>query len=315
MAEDATREAAFQTIRAGATVDDLRAFVAVARLGTVSRAADAMGRTQPSLSARLVALEQLWGLRLFHRRPRGMAITPDGERLLPLARATLASMESLERAAGHLPDRRAELRVGAGDALGRVLVPRALGRLRKEFPETGVRILEGNSARLLEALGRGDIDLALVASPGIGRQAAGLTVEPLLDSPVDVLMPAGSGPGRNGRIGLDRLAGERLVTLHSGSGFRRHMEERFAAAGLPFEPEVEVGGFSLVRRYVTAGLGVAPVPTVAFEIRPRDRTLVRLRLDRVPPLSYHRAVRAGDTLPAPTARFLEILHGEHRPIN
>jgi DNA-binding transcriptional LysR family regulator len=307
MADPVTQQGPFQAIRAGATVDDLRAFVAVARLGTVSRAAEALGRTQPSVSARLATLEALWDVRLFDRRPRGMVVTTVGEGLLPLARKTLSAMESLERAAGHLPDRRAELRIGAGDALGRVLAPRAIGKLLKEYPETGVRILEGNSARLLEALGRGDIDLALVASPGIGRQAAGLTVEPLLDSPVDLLAPAGSRWKGRDRIGLDRLAGERLVTLHSGSGFRRHIEERFAAAGLPFEPEVEVGGFSLVRRYVTAGLGVAPVPAVAFEIRSRGRGSVRLRMDGIPPISYHRAVRAGDTLPAPTARFLEIM--------
>lgn len=307
MADPLTQQGPFQAIRAGATVDDLRAFVAVARLGTVSRAAEALGRTQPSVSARLASLEALWDVRLFDRRPRGMVVTPAGESLLPLARETLTAMESLERAAGHLPDRRAELRIGAGDALGRVLVPRAIGRLLKEYPEIGVRILEGNSARLLEALGRGDIDLALVVSPGIGRPAAGLAVEPLLDSPVDLLLPSGSRWKGRDRIGLDRLAGERLVTLHSGSGFRRHIEERFAAAGLPFEPEVEVGGFSLVRRYVTAGLGVAPVPAVAFEIRSRGLSLVRLRMDGIPPISYHRAARAGDTLPAPTARFLEIM--------
>jgi DNA-binding transcriptional LysR family regulator len=216
-------------------------------------------------------------------------------------------VDSLESAAGRIPAGRVELRAGAGDALGRVLVPAALGRLLREYPDAGVRILEGSSARLLEALRRGDIDVALVASTGDGRQADGLSIEPLLVSPVDVLLPPGSRPRGKSRITLAGLAGERLVTLHAGSGFRRHVEVHFASGRVPFEPEVEVGSFSLVRRYVAAGLGVAPVPAVAFENRSRDRSLVRRRLDGVPPLAYHRAARAGVPLPPATARFLEIL--------
>ena len=66
-------------------VPGLRAFVAVARLGAVGRAAEALGRTQPSISARVADLEGTWRTRLFHRAPRGMVLTPEGSRLLPLA--------------------------------------------------------------------------------------------------------------------------------------------------------------------------------------------------------------------------------------
>ena len=74
---------AVSEIRAG--VGDLRAFVAVARLGAVARAAEALGRTQPSVSARLAALEAAWNTRLFRRVARGMVLTPEGTRLLPFA--------------------------------------------------------------------------------------------------------------------------------------------------------------------------------------------------------------------------------------
>ena len=68
-----------------ADISELRTFVAVARLGAVGRAARALGRTQPSISARLAGLERSWSTRLFRRGSRGMILTPEGSRLLPLA--------------------------------------------------------------------------------------------------------------------------------------------------------------------------------------------------------------------------------------
>ena len=66
-----------------ADVPALLTFVAVARAGSVGRAAERRARTQPRLSARLLALEGAWGTKLFRRHARGMALTPEGARLLP----------------------------------------------------------------------------------------------------------------------------------------------------------------------------------------------------------------------------------------
>src|SRR5512134_4038455 len=112
----------------------LRAFVAVARLGGVGRAAEALGRTQPSVSARLSNLEAAWGVRLFVRKARGMVLTPEGARLLPMAEAAIGAVEALDAAAGLPVGGSAALRVGAGDALGREVLPRALATLLRETP-------------------------------------------------------------------------------------------------------------------------------------------------------------------------------------
>lgn len=289
--------------------DALRAFTSVASLGTVGRAAAALGRTQPSISARLASLESTWETRLFHRRPRGMDLTPEGERLLPLAVAALGALEVLDRAAGVPLAGEAEIRVGSGDALGRQVLPGALRQVLREFPGTGVRIVEGSGARLLEALSRGEIDVALVAAPALAPSEEAIEMEPCLRSPVEVLLPADRRPRGHSRLELRSLAEERLVVLHRGSSFRRHLEEHFARAGIPFRPAVEVGSFSLVRRYVAAGLGVAPVPGIAFYGNGAGPSVTRRRLGGVPPLVYHRAARRGVPLPKPTRRLLELVAG------
>jgi DNA-binding transcriptional LysR family regulator len=288
-------------------VAGLRAFVAVARLGTVGRAAQALGRTQPSISARLADLERTWSTRLFRRGSRGMRLTPEGARLLPSAEAVLRDLEELDRAAGVPVSPSREIRVGAGDALGRLKLPRAVAALLRSTPDLDVRIREGPAPRLLEALRAGEIDLALVVRPPEGRRDPGIDLEPLLESEILVLAPRGrrgEAGGGERALPLRALAGRRLVVLQPGSGFRRHLEAAFASRGLPFRPAVELGNLSLVRRFVAAGLGVAPVPAIAFG--PRDAPgLDRRRLAGVEPVRYERAVRAGVPLPEATRRLLE----------
>jgi len=285
-----------------AEVRELRAFVAVARLGTVGRAAGHLGRTQPSISARLARLERSWGTRLFRRVARGMELTPEGARLLPRAESSLRELEALDHVAGVPVSGSRGLRLGAGDALGRELLPRALAGLLAAEPGVEIYLREGPGPRLLEALRDGEIDVALVVSRR-GAAEEGLDLAPWIRSPIDVLAPRGQlGPGRR-PVTLSRLAARRLVGLQPGSEFRRHLEAAFRAAGIAFRPAVEVGNLSLVRRFVAAGLGWALVPAVAFEPGSERPTLDRRRLGGVPPVEYHRAVRTG----APRAPIVDEL--------
>lgn len=290
-------------------VAGLRAFVAVARAGTMARAAGLLGLAQPSVSARLANLERSWDTRLFRRRARGMTLSPEGARLLPLAESLLRGLEDLDRAAGLPAAPAGELRIGAGDALGRESLPRALAILLRQDPALEVRLREGPAPRLLEALREGEIDLALVVGPPDPPPGNGIDLEPWLVSDVRLLLP-GTRPSPAGRsVSIDALAHERLVALQPGSGFRRHLEVAFAAARLAFRPKVEVGNLSLVRRFVAAGLGVAPVPAIAFSGRESLKGVRSVRLRGVARLTYHRAVRAGAPLPETAQRLLRLLAG------
>jgi DNA-binding transcriptional LysR family regulator len=287
-----------------ADIAALEAFIAVARSGSVARAAEKLARTQPSISVRLLGLESAWTTKLFRRHARGMTLTPEGARLLPAAEAVVQGIEALDRAAGVPLSGHDELRIGSGDALGREVVPRAMARLMRENPGLSVRVLEGPAPRLLDALRAGEIDLALtVGAPA--RDAGGISFEALLTSPVELLVPQGERVGRE--VTLERLRDRRLVTLQRGSGFRRHLEDAFTAAGVPFTPAVEVGNLSLVRRFVAAGLGVAPVPSIAFRGARKDETTRRSRLRGVPAVPYDHARRAGVSPTRAAQRFIALL--------
>jgi len=290
-------------------LESLRTFIAVARLGSLVRAAETLHRTQPSLSARLAGLERSWETKLFRRQARGMSLTPEGARLLPLAESVLEAARALDAAAGLPVAPARELRVGAGDALGRHLLPAALSRLLRREPGLSVRLVEGPAPKLLESLRGGEIDLALVArraAEGVG----GITTRPLLESPVVVLAPAAGAPARLLTVAL--LRDRRLVTLQQGSAFRRHLEEAFESAGVPFRPAVEVGNLSLVHRFVRAGLGWGLAPAVAFEGDAAPAGIARLRLGGVAPLGYVSAGRSGVPLPSAAETLLADLASQNR---
>jgi len=289
-------------------LEALRAFVSVARQGHVGRAAAGLGRTQPSVSARLAKLETAWATRLFRRHARGMTLTPEGARLLPLAEAVLRSADHLQEAAGAPLAGPRALRLGAGDALGRELLPRTIARLLGSDPGLEVRLVEGPAPRLVRALQEADIDLALV----VAGQAvpAGLESTPLLQSSVELLLPPGSAPRRRD-LGVAFLQERPLVLLQPGSAFRRHVEAVLAREGVRVHAAVEVGNLSLVRRFVAAGLGIAPVPAVAFTGEAGRAPRVDVRpLRAFPPVGYARLIRSGAPLAAPVRRFLELLQRE-----
>ncbi|HZN53996.1 MAG TPA: LysR family transcriptional regulator [Candidatus Polarisedimenticolaceae bacterium] len=286
-------------------VPALEAFVSVARLGSVVRAAERLGRTQPSISARLAALESAWNTRLFRRHARGMALTPEGERLLPAASAALDRLQALDREAGVSAGVADELRIGSGDALGREVIPRAIARLLRESGDLSIRVLEGSAGKLIESVRAGEIDFALVTGPAPAEGRGSLLFEPVLSSRVELLVPRGERAA--GPATLASLGRRRIVALQRGSGFRRHVENAFEEASVPFAPAVEVGNLSLVRRFVAAGLGVAPVPAIAFAGARGGLGVRRRSLGGIPPVPYTLVRRAGIPLTASARRLLDRL--------
>lgn len=271
----------------------IEAFLTVAQEGSVLRAADRLGRTQPSISARLTALEARWKVVLFRRTGRGMQLTPEGRRRLALVEQAWRSLRSLNEAL--YPDSTsAEWRLGAGDALGRRLLPQLLRKALIADRSLQIRVEEGPGERLLERLKDGVIDVAWIPEDDRPRGHSGLIVKRLLDSAVCVLCPV-DHPRK--RFKVEHLHSERLVSLPEGSSFRRWLEQNFADRGVSLSAEVEVGSLSLVRRFVAAGLGLAVVPAIAFDPKHEAGSVRMAPLLGIPKVRYLSATRKGAPKP------------------
>lgn len=162
------------------TVTGLRVVVEVARTGSFSAAALQLGYTQSAVSRQVAATETVAGAALFVRGARGVTTTPAGEVLLRHATRALDSLASAEQELAGLRDRLAgTLAVGGFPTATAVLLPRALARLVGRHPGLDVRLLEGSTPRQLQALRRGRLEVAVLATgdglPDYDLDGLGLT--------------------------------------------------------------------------------------------------------------------------------------------
>lgn len=147
-------------------IHQLKTFIAVAREGSITRASERLYLSQPAVSAHIKAIEDTLGLTLFARTPRGMTLTPDGERLLARAEQTLQAhrelIEEATRIRGQLSGR---LRIGGGSNSGTDAVGRLLMRLSERYPEVEMDLEHGHSLDVLEGIRSGRLDAGFYNEP------------------------------------------------------------------------------------------------------------------------------------------------------
>lgn len=246
----------------------LRAFLEVARHGSFTGAARALGWTQSAVSRQIATLEgALGGAPLFDRLPRGVRLTEAGRVLVPHAEAVADSLLGAVRELGALREATGgRLRFGAFATADAALVPLALGAFRARHPGVLVSREEGFTPGLLDRLSAGHLDLAVVSTTGRAPLET-FELRHLLDECLYVAVPAGHPLAGSGPVRLGRLADDDWI---SGSS-RPEGTLLDAALRQGFRPRVAhvVGEWTAKQGYVAAGLGVALVPALAAtSVRP-----------------------------------------------
>ncbi|TKT77382.1 LysR substrate-binding domain-containing protein [Aquamicrobium sp. LC103] len=157
--------------------DLLRTFLAVVETGNVTRAAERVGRTQSAVSMQVRRLEDSIGAPLFERGPRGVALTPRGDQLLPYARRVVGLLEETSAAmrTGPLDG---PVRIGIPEEYGQTILPRALAAFAERHPAVEVTVRSDTSARHLALLESDQIDLAVIYSPDRQTGEEVLCVDP-----------------------------------------------------------------------------------------------------------------------------------------
>jgi DNA-binding transcriptional LysR family regulator len=223
----------------------LRHYVAVVRLASMSAAAEQLGLTQPALSKSIRMLEQSLGVRLLDRGPAGVRMTLFGERLKAYADQVLAlSDEAIQEIDALRGARRGSLRIGCVAAVLRSLVPQAVSALRDRYPDVDITVSEGLNDTLVDALRSGRLDLAITARPE-GAGDPDLEFKVLLEEPIEFI----TGPCHPlaGRLGIelaDLLPFAWLVPPRPEPD-RLELDKLFIAAGLP-KPRTAVETTSVV---------------------------------------------------------------------
>lgn len=253
------------------TLRQMLYFEALAEERHFGRAAQRVSVTQPAMSAQIRDLEALMGAPLVDRSGTGLVLTPLGRAVAERARATLAAARDVEALSQPAAAAGAPVRLGLIPTVAPYLVPRFVGLLRGEEQE--VTISEALTARLIEAVRRGDLDAAVLALPS-GAPDLHETVlfedRFLLAMPETVLRPGWIAPARP-----EEIDPQRLLLLDDGHCLA---DQALAACSLRREQvQLFLGATSLttVSRLVASGQGITLIPEIAAELEGRDLTLHR----------------------------------------
>ncbi len=245
------------------SVRQLHYFMALVKAGSFSRAAEAAGVTQSTLSAAIQALETELGVILIDRSGRRMQLLPAGEDFLVRARAIIALIEELPEHA-----RQAErplttrLRMGVIPSIAPFLLPKVLPATANAFPELQLTIREGLTRSLLDSLRSGSLDVALVAHPyDLGEFE-------LADLGRDIFYLAvrrDHALANRDKVDAEDLQDQPFLLLETGHCLREHVMAAIGSTPAQASGDVHATSIMTLVQLVNFGMGVTLLPEVAVK--------------------------------------------------
>ncbi|HUB12905.1 MAG TPA: LysR family transcriptional regulator [Acetobacteraceae bacterium] len=232
---------------------DLRIFEAVARLGGMGRAAEALHTVQSNVTGRIRQLEDELGTPLFRRLPRGVEPTAAGRRLLPYAQRVARLLDEARRATRDDGTPQGPLLIGALETSTALHLSRPLAAYMTAYPAVDLTIRTGTTCELIEQVLHDRLEGAFVCGPivhpdlhatTVFREELALLTAPSVGS-LDALTSGGA---------------VRIVVLRAGCSYRQRLEEILARRGIAAPRILEFGTVEALFGCVAANLGITLLP-------------------------------------------------------
>ncbi len=258
--------------------ENLRTFLEVSRLKSFSRAAQKLLRTQPAISAQIRSLEQEVGARLFDRDGGKVTFTPAGRLFEPFAeycverqKHILLAIAEQERAP------RGELAISANEATHLYILPQVFAQFRRQYPRVKLSVIRADRLRTLESVVNREVDFGVVSLPVRDTR---LTVEPVHRDELALVAPKGHPLAGRGAVRLQEAAKYALLLPAHGRR-REQIDELFRVNELHPRIAMEVESSEMLKRYISAGLGLGFLPRTNVAEEERTGALLVLGIDGV----------------------------------
>jgi len=285
----------------------VQGFLEVARRGNVSRAAEAIFVSQPTLTARLHALESELGEKLFVRTRQGMRLTDAGRAFLPFAeRATQAVREGREAIAELNSASAGHLVIASAPAVSTYLLPPLLERFAAAHPRVEVAVRTGHSEEVLQMVLKSEVQL------GLGRDLRHHDIEliPFYEEELGLMVAPGHHFAERRSVTMTDLAGEQLILFDRTSSYYELTQASFASAGLVPRSMFELDNIEATKKMVERRLGVALLPRTAVVGEVAAGTLRRVPISDGLPLRRRLVVMRRRDLGPPSGvvkAFVDLL--------
>lgn len=255
----------------------LRTFAAC---GTVAATAELTGYSPSAISAQLRELQKAWGIQLIVKDGRGIRLTTTGRLLVEGSDAIVSQWEELRASAMSAGDQvPAHLGLGGFSTAASQLLAPVAKQLREKWPELNLQLIDADPERCYRLLVAERIDLAVVVAMQTEARVEDdpqFEQVPLLDDPLDVVVPGDHSLAERGAVRLDELVSDHWITDMPGSTYRALFTAAFVAVGQTPRVVHQSAEWDSMTAFVSAGLGVGFLPRLA----PLSgvKNVVRLRL-------------------------------------
>lgn len=244
-----------------------RAFLAIAELGSLTRAALFLNSNQSLLSRQLNALERDCKARLFTRTGRGVTLSDVGQRILPQVRALLGNAEGLElEIRGEAREPAGQVVLGSLPSITNAIVAQLFLRLRAKHPSIQLRLFEGSSGQVEEWMADARVDIAILYRYGKSmtsqEQPLAMVDSYLIGAPGDRLTQAAE-------VNFNALDGLPMVLPAAPNGLRTALDSLSRQEKISLQPLLEADSLPVMRSMVAEAqlYTVLPIHTVWQEVK------------------------------------------------
>lgn len=282
----------------------LRAFSCAAQTGSVSKAAERLHLSQPSVTLQIQALERELGVTLFERRGPKIQLTPDGRNLYEIAQPLVHGIDTLSEtfAAGSGRITSGELSIAAGESTLLYLLPDLIKRFADQYPSIRIKLQNVTGRDGLALLRADEADLAvgsMLDAPDDISYRPVFTYDPVLIVPLDHPL------ARKKQLRLEDVSPHGLILPPRHLSTWSVVDTVFRQHDLDYTVTLEAGGWEVVKKYVELGLGVSIVTSICLT---GEERLAALPLDRYfPKRTYGVVLRRGKFLTPQARLFIEMM--------
>lgn len=290
----------------GNRLKQLRAFCYTVKFGTLSRAADALFLSQPSVSLQLGALEKELGVALIERRRRRVALTEQGEVLYEMARPLVEGLDSIDEQFRIRTQKlsHSTLDIACGNSTIQYLLPGMVAAFRAKHPDIHLNLHNVTGSDGLALLRSDEVDFAVGSMLDVPND---LSYEPLHHFDPLLIMPLGHELAEKSQIALEDLSPHGLILPPKRLTTYRLVDLVFQKSRVPYHVAIEVGGWEVIKQYVAMGLGISIVTGICIDDRDKDQLAIRNLRQFFPQRSYGVVVRKGKYLSADARSFIDLI--------
>lgn len=236
----------------------LHIFHTVAEKGSFSHAAASLHMTQPAVTMQVQALEDYFGVKLFHRSTKKIELSEAGRTLIPFAKRSIDLIRETDVAMSRFTRMiEGRLQLGASLTMGEYILPRLLGPFSKEYPNISVSMKVMNTSQILEEVLGHQLNFGLVEAP---IHHPDVLTEPVLSDELKLIVPADHPLAAKDQVSMEEVLPYPFVLREQGSGTRRVMEEELDRRGINYKDMnivMELGSTGAIKSAVEAGLGIS----------------------------------------------------------